>query len=52
MPRETGIEGRKIKEIMQAILNAMEDDAIYDDPVFSLLYAVLLRFRTEGDTPK
>ena len=46
MPQETGIQGRKIKEIMQAIFNAMEDDAIYDDPVFNLLYAVLLRFST------
>jgi hypothetical protein len=50
MPQETGIEGRKIKEILQAILNAMEDDAIYDDPVFSLLYAVLLRFTTNSST--
>jgi len=50
MPRETGIEGRKIKEIMQAIFNAMEDDAMYDDPVFSLLYAVLLRFITNSST--
>jgi hypothetical protein len=48
MPQETGIQGRKIKEIMQTILNTMEDDAIYDDPVFSLLYAVLLRFTTNS----
>jgi hypothetical protein len=44
MPADNGILGYKIKEMLHAILNTMEDDAIYDDPMFRLLYAVLVRF--------
>ena len=50
MPDDKGILGSKIKEMLQAMLNAMEDDAIYDDPMFRLLYAVLLRFTTNSGT--
>lgn len=44
MPSETGIQGKKLKEMLEAILNAMEDHAIYDDPVFTELYSILSKF--------
>jgi len=49
MSGETGIQGKKIKDLLQAILNAMEDHAIYDDPVFTELYTILSKFKINSD---
>lgn len=50
MPKETGINGKKFKEKLIAIYNAMEDNAIYDDPIFTLLFSILSRFTINSDT--
>jgi hypothetical protein len=43
--RDTGIRGKKFRDIFLVLYETMEDDAIYDDPVFTLLYRVLLMFK-------
>ena len=49
MPGETGIQGKKIKDLLEAIFNAMEDHAVYDDPVFTELYTILSKFKINSD---
>lgn len=47
---DSGIQGKKMKEILKAIFDAMEDNALYDDPVFTELYTILSKFRINSDT--
>jgi len=49
MSEETGIPGKKIKDLLLAIFNAMEDHAIYDDPVFTELYNILSKFTINSE---
>jgi hypothetical protein len=36
-----GIRGHHFREMMGLIYDMMEDDAIYDHPIFELLYIIL-----------
>ena len=46
MKIDSGIRGNKLKQMLRLIHDNMEDYDIYDDPVFSLLYFVLLKITT------
>lgn len=36
-----GIRGYHFREMMRLIYDTMEDDAIYDGPIFEILYIIL-----------
>ena len=48
-----GIRGHHFKEMMRLIYDTMEDDAIYDHPIFELLYIILRKIvGTSSDATK
>jgi hypothetical protein len=40
----TGIRGKKFRDIFLILYQTMEDDAIYEGPIFRVLYLVLSMF--------
>ena len=40
----TGIRGKKFRDIFLVLYQTMEDDAIYEGPIFRVLYRVLSMF--------
>ena len=41
---ETGIRGKKFRDIFLVLYQTIEDDAIYEGPIFRVLYLVLSMF--------
>lgn len=39
-----GIRGKKFRDIFMVLYETMEDDAIYDGPIFRVLYLILSMF--------
>ena len=41
---DAGIHGKKFRDIFLVLYNTMEDDAIYEGPIFRVLYLILTMF--------
>ena len=41
---DTGIRGKKFRDIFVVLYETMEDDTIYDGPIFRVLYIILSMF--------